>query len=183
VSRKNWTSDNRFETAQNYAAYQEENARGGLAFSSSRFIAIMTPIDEMRLRLAAILQPHLEQYDCDIRLNPTVNEAINSLIVLFDVEPKADSRMHADYDRVLRMKKSMKKFGHDFLGVIGPRDKVSAYARGTYGTLHFFCFENENPEFRDPELTADGLPTVHGPILYNFADLPQVILKFVLAKK
>jgi len=171
--------DRRTQTAQTYAYYQMESARGRLAFSSSSHISVLTPDDQARQHLVELLDSALEAIGCGLRPKATVNEAVNSRVVLFDAEAKSYSRMHADYDQVLRLKKSMKKFGRDFIGAFGPRATARNYRRGTYGTLHYFCYDPNHPKACDEDIPLEGTLTVDGPILHNFADLPEVIRKFV----
>lgn len=172
-------TDEQPDVARAYAEYQADSALGRLAYSSGDIICIMTASRQMREALVALLTPHLDALKCKIEPEPDVNKAVNSIIVIMDVRLKIDARLHGDYDRVLRMKKSMKKFGHDIIGVVGPRDLVSRYPRGTYGTLFFFTFNPENGR-RYEDIPAEGQPTVGGPILYNLADMPKVLLKALL---
>jgi len=167
------------QSALRYASYQAESAKGRLAYTSGSSIAIMTADGRRGARVADLLAPMAEAYGYSVRPTATVNEALNSRVVLFDTDPWSDSRMHADYDRVLRIKKSMKKLGHDFLGAFGPRRLARNYSRGTYGTLHYFCYEGENSNGREEDIPPAGKPTVEGPILYNFADMPAVIETFL----
>ncbi len=168
------------DVAGTYAAYQADSARGRLAYSSGDQICIMTSSRQMRDALIALLQPHLDVLKCVIEPEPTVNKAVNSIIVIMDVRPKIDARLHSEYDRVLRTKKSMKKFGRDVICVVGPRELTSRYQRGTYGTLLFFTFDPENGK-RYEDIPLEGQIVAGGPILHNLADMPKVLLEKLLA--
>ena len=74
-----------------------------------------------------------------------------------------------------RVKKSLGKV-HDITCVIGRREDYRKYPRGTYPNLLFFCVAEGEFDHREPDLPPEGLETIEGPRLYNFADLPSAII-------
>ena len=59
--------------------------------------------------------------------------------------------------------------------MIGRRQEFKKYPRGTYPGLLYFCIREEDLHAREADIPADGLPTVEGPLLFNYADLPQAV--------
>jgi len=142
--------------------------------SSTPVVALITINQNIRVDLEERLRPLLDKPGGRLNANATVDNATDSLFCLFDVTPRADAMMHDKYDKVLRVKKSLGK-NHDVIAVIGPRQNFKKYPRGTYPGLLYFCIKEEDLAHRDPDLPVDGLPTVEGPLLFNYADLPQAI--------
>jgi hypothetical protein len=155
--------------AAGYVA-QQKNAGAG----STPVVALITLNHNVRLDLEERLRPLLEKAGGRLNGNATVDMATDSLFCLFDVTPRSDAMMHDKYDKVLRVKKSLGKT-HDIIAVIGRRQDFKKYPRGTYPGLLFFCVKEEDFAHREPDLTVEGLPTVEGPLLFNYADLPQAI--------
>lgn len=165
------------QKAQTYAQYQKSSATGEMTYSRER-VAIMTISHELRLDLATRLKPiALEEkylYDDDA----DADIGTNSEVVVVDGTPRTHARMHDAYDKVLRIKKSLGK-QHDTFAVIGRREDFKKYPRGTYPLLLYFCIKDGDLENRDPDLTLDGLETIEGPRLYNYADIGAVIKRII----
>lgn len=106
---------------------------------------------------------------------PKVGQAADAQVLIMDVTPVTDARMHSTYDKILRIKKSLGK-KDDLMCVFGPRERHTRYPRGTYPGLLYFCFDADDMDHREPDLDEEGQPTVGGPTLYNFCDMPKVIL-------
>ena len=154
------------------AGYVVQQKNAGAA--STPVVALITLNHNIRLDLEERLRPLLEKAGGRFNGNATVDNATDSLFCLFDVMPRSDAMMHDKYDKVLRVKKSLGKT-HDVIGVIGRRQDYKKYPRGTYPGLLFFCVKEEDLSHRDADLTVEGLPTVEGPLLFNYADLPQAL--------
>lgn len=168
----------RLRQADAYVRLQDMNAKGELAISRP-WVACLSYDGSMRARVAGLLTEAIKQHGYMYLEEPSVIDAVHSAVLLMDVRPKIDSRMHAHYDKVLRIKKSMGKFGKDFLGVIGARRLSPNYPRGTYGEIYMFCHDEDEPEAYDRNLPPDGLKEIGGPILVNFIDMPYVIGKWM----
>jgi len=168
----------RLRQADAYARLQDMSSRGELAYSR-RWVAVLSSDESMRARVAGLLADTLKAKGYAYVAEPTVADAINSSVVLMDVRPKIDAKMHAHYDKMLRIKKSMGKFGKDLLCVIGPRSLAWQYPRGTYGEAYMFCYDEKHPDAYDRAIPPDGKMEIGGPILFNFADLAYVIEKWM----
>jgi len=170
------------QTAQDYAQYQLESSLGRLAYSRKQ-IAFMTCDDAVR----EVVDERLQQVADGTRYaylpQPLMSEAINSAVVVMDVRPRVNARMHRYYDQLIRIKKSTGKFGKDLLCILGPRTATRDYRRGTYGSLYLFVFDPADPDRREPDLPPEGLTDVGGPTLFNFADLPDVLKRWIAEQK
>lgn len=163
------------DTAERYAEFARLTAEGQLSFSQKR-VAVITLSESLRAWLAKRLEQFVGIADYDYNDNPSVDYATNAQIVIMDVTPLVDARLHDKYDKLVRIKKSMGK-KYDVLSVIGERESYPNYPRGTYPSLLYFCIKEDDLEHRDPDLPPQGAATIEGPTLYNFVDLPDVILE------
>ena len=157
--------------------FSRVGARGKGGASHKR-VAVITMSQDLRLYLAKDLKLPIRKMGYDYDDHPSIDKAVGSQVVMMEVLPKADAQLHGSYDKIVRMKKGMNKTD-DVLCMIGLRDNYSRYPRGTYPGLLYFCMKPDEPDYRDPELSLEGLQTIEGPLLYNFADLPGVILSKV----
>jgi hypothetical protein len=160
--------------AQKYVEYQKLSARGGLA-TSGKYVAVMTLNNDLRLFLEQNLEPVVTAKGWDYSDNVSVEGAVSAQVVILDVTPYSDARLHDQYDKILRLKKSMGKSRNDTFCVIGRRDDHKRYPRGTYPSLWFFCIKEDDMMHRDADLPPEGRPTVVGPLLFNFADIVTAI--------
>lgn len=163
-----------------YVELQKQGARGALAFSQQRVVVITLNedlLDFLFKRLKGPVEAKGYEYDDD----SSMDLAINSQIIILDVTPKVDARLHGKYDSLVRMKKSLGK-KEDVTCVIGWREHYKKYPRGTYPGLLYFCIEGDNFDHREPDLPPEGTDTIEGPRLYNFADITEAILAFIAAQ-
>jgi len=119
----------------------------------------------------------------DYLAQASLNQGVNSAVVIMDIRPRVNARMHRDYDKLVRIKKSMGKFGKDLLSVLGPRVALRDYRRGTYGNLYLFVFDADEPDRREGDISPEGLVDVGGPTLFNFADISAVLKSWIGAQK
>ena len=150
----------------------------GKGGASHKRVSVITLSQNLRLYLAQDLKLAVQELGYDYNDQPSVDKATGSQIVIMEVTPKANAQLHNTYDKIVRMKKSMNKT-HDVLCMIGLRDNYSNYRRGTYPGLLYFCLDPNDPDHRDPDLSLEGHLTVEGPTLFNFADMPGVILRTI----
>jgi len=150
--------------------FSGSGARGRGAASRHR-VSVIVLLKEVRQYLAENLKPVVEAEGYDYDDSPSFSTAIGSRFVIMDASPDSDAKLHARYDKLVRMKKSMGKF-HDVLCVIAPRENVKKYPRGTYPGLLFFCLNGADLNHREPDLPPEGMETVIGPRLHNLCDLP-----------
>ncbi len=164
--------------AAEYAQIQQHNAKGSFA-SSKQNIACMSCDEKMQVDLIKKLTEwtRAEGYFC-LR-DPSVEDAIESEVVIMDVRPWVDSRMHSYYDKVVRVKKSLGKFNRDFLCIVGPRSVARRYSRGTYGTLYLFELPDEDRGLDADDIPPEGLETVQGPIIFRYEDIGEVIYRLL----
>lgn len=108
--------------------------------------------------------------------NPQLQGALRCSVLVMDVRPLVDARMHHQYDQVLRVKKSQGK-GGDMLCVVGPREKYVEYPRGTYPKLLYFVIENDDFEHHEPDLPEEGHCTMEGPTLLNLSSAVTIVRK------
>lgn len=162
------------QARQNMVAASYVMQQKGAGAASTATVALITLNHNIRMDLEERLRPLLDKAGGRLNGNATIDNATDALFCLFDVTPRADAMMHDKYDKVLRVKKSLGKT-QDTIAVIGLRQNFKKYPRGTYPGLLFFCIKEDDFAHREPDLTADGLPTVEGPVLFNYADLPEVI--------
>ncbi|HRU05870.1 MAG TPA: hypothetical protein P5137_08855 [Candidatus Brocadiia bacterium] len=141
-----------------------------------RMIAVFTLDDAFKNFMAATLKPLTQPDDCEYFDNPPLDVAIKCQIIVFDISPEVDAKMHHRYDQILRVKKSMSKMD-DILAVVGPRAKYVAYPRGTYPKLRYFCVENSDYTQLSAGLPKGGQETQEGPTLHNLADLKDIAAK------
>jgi len=163
--------------AYEYANIQSAAASGALS-KSARIVVVITLSEELKDYLAERLEPVVRAADYAYNTKPKMGEATDASFLIMDVTPATDARMHSQYDKIVRMKKSLQKKG-DVLCVFGPREKHKRYPRGTYPGLLYFCFESTDPDYPEPDLTVEGQETVGGPTLYNFCDMPEVIGRLI----
>ena len=159
--------------------FSRVGARGKGGASHKR-VAVITMSQDLRLYLAKDLKLPIRKMGYDYDDHPSIDKAVGSQVVMMEVLPKADAQLHSKYDRIVRVKKAMKKTD-DVLCMVGLRDNYTRYPRGTYPGVLYFCITPADFEYRHPDLTLEGLLTVEGPCLFNFADLPAVILAKVKA--
>ena len=170
------------DSATRYARLQRANSKGLLA-RSRRHMAMMTCEAKLRVYVQKQLVPVAEERDYAFFAKPSMDQCINSSIVVMDGRPIINARMHSHYDKLVRIKKSMGKFGKDLLCVIGPRELLRDYSRGTYGMLYYFALDEQNPTERDPKIDVKGQPNPGLPILFNFADMAVVIDRWIAERK
>lgn len=160
-----------------YLQQQNKQARGKRA-ASQRRLSVITKSHELGLHFSTHLKPAVESAGFIYDDHPTSSSATGSQIIILDVRPKADAQMHNKYDKILRVKKSMGKV-HDIICMFGPRESYKKFRRGTYPNLSWFCLDESDLNARESDLTEDGLETIEGPTLYNFADMPAVITRHI----
>ena len=160
--------------AAEYAQLQQANAKGAFA-QSKKLVACMTCDDEMRADVIKRLTESIRSDGYMCLLDPSVEEAIQSEVLIMDVRPKIDARMHSKYDKVVRVKKSLGKFGRDLLCIIGPRSAAKRYSRGTYGDLYMFELPDEETGETADDIPEGGIDTVQGPKIFNYEDIGEVI--------
>lgn len=170
------------DSATRYARLQNANSRGLLARSRPH-VSMMTCESKLRTYVERTLVEPLAKVDYAFFARPSMDRCINSSVVIMDGRPLVNSRMHSYYDKMVRIKKSMGKFGKDMLCVIGPRETMVDYSRGTYGTLYYFVLNEADPAERDPKIPPTGQPNPGLPVLFNFADMPDVILRWIRERK
>ena len=168
--------------AHSYAQYQVHSSKGQLAYSKKQ-VALLTVGDDMRRFLRTPLTSVSKAHGYTFLLDASTADAINSLIVIMDGRPEVIGRMHREYNKIVRIKKSMGKFGRDLLCAVGPRDAAREYRTGTYGKLLLFCYDPEAIGRRDPAIPPEGLPGMGGPTLFNLADMPEVLGRWMAEHK
>ena len=157
-----------------YVRFQEASSNGRLA-PSRRQVAFLTTDAQMRELVESRLRPALAGTDVAYLGEPTTDAALNSIVVILDARPNVRPRLQQEYNKVLRVKKSLGKFGKDLLCVIGPRSVARDYSRGTYGQLRLFSYKEGDPDAREPDIPPEGLPSIEGPITFAFSDIGRVI--------
>ena len=141
---------------------------------SDRRVAVICGSEEIRTDLAQRLKGRVEAAGYEYEDHPSAPVATGSEVVIVDGTPRTHAKLHAEYNKILRIKKSMGK-QDDMYCVIGERKDYSKYPRGTYPSLRYFCVTEGDLLSREADLPAEGLETIEGPRLYNYADLPDVI--------
>ena len=158
--------------ALRYTAYQKASSKG--AFRQSRKLVVFISLDDdLRKEVCERLKPVLEPIEYEYLDLAKAAEAIDSRVLITDVRPKSDARLHHKYDTIIRTKKSRKKY--DVICAIGRREDHKKFERGTYPGLLYFCYDEENPGRTWDDLPSKGQMTVIGPTLYNYTDIAQVI--------
>ena len=152
----------------------KKHVRFGIRPASRRMVSIITMLDDLRQYLAERLQPAVENTGYEYEDHPDLSTAIESRIVVLEALPQTDAKLHARYDKLLRMKKAMGKT-QDVLCVVSLREHYKKYPRGTYMNLQYFCINPDDLDHREPDLTPAGLETIEGPTLYNLCDIGVVI--------
>lgn len=160
--------------AQKYVQYQKASVQGDLSSSHKRVI-VMTLDKDVRMYLAERLYPVVHAKGWSYSDQASAEAAVSAQVVILDVTPYSDARLHDQYDKILRLKKSMGKSRNDTFCVIGHRTDHKRYPRGTYPNLWFFCMKDGDLMSRDADLPPDGTPTVVGPLLFNFADIVTAV--------
>ncbi|GEM_PF-2076292 len=160
--------------AQKYVEYQKMSVHGELAASRKR-VVVMTLNNDLRLFLEQNLRPVVKAQGWEYTDHSSADGAVAAQVVVLDVNPFSDARLHDQYDKILRLKKSMGKSRNDTFCMIGRREDHKRYPRGTYPNLWFFCMKEGDLMSRDVDLPVDGTPTVVGPLLFNFADIVMAI--------
>ncbi len=159
--------------AARYVEYQKQSIKGKLV-ASHRQVSVVTPTEGLRLHLAELLKPVVEELQYIYKDRPSLYEAAGSQILIVDGTPTADARLHTKYDKIICLKKSMGKV-YDVLCVIGRRQDYKKYPRGTYPNVLYFCIKEDDLNHRDPDLPPEGTDTIAGPRLYNLPDLPTAL--------
>jgi len=159
--------------AARHAGIQDAAVRGELA-RSQNLVVVLTLNDEFLAWLDENLKPVVEKAGFGYLTRPKFGEVTDARVLIMDVTPKTDARLHSQYDKIVRIKKSLRKTS-DILCVFGPREHYKRYPRGTYPKLMYFCIEETDLLYPEPDLTPEGSETLEGPTLYNFPDLPEVI--------
>lgn len=160
--------------AAEYAQIQQNSAKGNFA-TSKKNIACMSCDEKMQVDLIKRLTESTRSDGYFCLRDPSVEEAIESEVVIMDVRPWVDSRMHSKYDKVVRVKKSLGKFNRDLLCIVGPRSVAKRYSRGTYGTLYLFELPDEDSGLDNDDIPSEGLETVQGPVIFRYEDIGEVI--------
>ena len=153
--------------------FEKRKALGSHA-ASKRAVAVITMLNEVRQYMAEHLQPFVEEAGYEYEDHPSINRVIESRIVVLEALPQTDAKLHAKYDKLLRMKKAMGKT-HDVLCLIALRGNFKKYPRGTYPQLQYFCVKPDDLGHREPDLPPEGMETIEGPTLYNLCDIGAVI--------
>lgn len=159
-------------------AQQKAKRKGRLAASRKR-VAVITPSNELRVVLEERLKPDVEEEGYEYEDHPSFEVATGSQVLIADGRPEADAKLHAKYDKVLRVKKSMGKV-LDVMCVLGRREDYKKYPRGTYPNLLYFCVKEGDLDHREEDIPLEGLPTIEGPHLHNFADLTEVVVRKIV---
>ena len=161
------------EVAKRYAAYQDASVKGELT-RGQKTIVMLTLREDLREHVSNMLLPLSREAGYSYLTKPKLSHAADALILIMDVTPETDARLHSQYDKIIRIKKSLGR-KEDTLCVLGPRRRHDRYPRGTYPGLLFFCLKVDDLEHREPDLPIEGKEVPGGPTLYNFADLATVI--------
>jgi hypothetical protein len=147
---------------------------GSLLTPGQCAVVVLTLSESVRAWMDERLMPVVKAEGFSYHTRPKMGEATEAAFVVMDVTPETDARLHNQYDRILRIKKSLRRKDDTFC-VFGPRAQYRKYPRGTYPGLLYFCMEPTDLDYPEPDLTADGLPTIEGPTLFSFRDMPQVL--------
>lgn len=139
-------------------------------------VGVMSADREFLVRMRTLLRTLTDGDRFQYVENPRLQGALKCSVLVMDVRPEVDARMHSSYDQVLRIKKGQGK-GDDMLCVVGPRAKYVEYPRGTYPKLLYVVVENDNFEHAEPDLPEEGQGTMEGPTLLNLASLPGLVKK------
>jgi len=142
--------------------------------ASRKAVALISPSHEIRRFLAERLKPAVEALGFEYIDEPDFDDAVGAMVIILDGQPATDARLHSRYDKILRIKKAMRK-ADDIICVFGPREFYRKYPRGTYSKVLYFCLEKGGPDARHPDLSPAGRETIEGPTLFNFADLPVTL--------
>ena len=142
--------------------------------ASRKLVCLVTLSHEARLHFGNTLQPAVEAKGYRYDDEPNLERAVNAQIVVLDVRPEVDAKLHTKYDKILRLKKSMGKVD-DITCAYGPREIYKKYPRGTYPKMFYFCTNDDGLEHREPDLPATGEETIEGPTLYSIADMTFAI--------
>lgn len=142
--------------------------------ASSRRVALITMLNELRLHCEEKLKPVVEAAGYVYDDHPSIETGTGSRIVIMEALPATDAKLHTKYDQIVRIKKSMGKT-NDVLCIVAQRENFKKYPRGTYPGLLYFCLQPDDYDHRDPDLPPEGLKTIEGPLLFNFADMPAAI--------
>lgn len=141
---------------------------------SDRRVAVICGSEEIRSDLAERLKPRVEAAEYEYEDHPSAAVATGSEVVIVDGTPRTHAKLHHEYNKILRIKKSMGK-RDDLYCVIGLRKDYRAYPRGTYPNLQYFCVTEGKLAAKEADLPPEGLETIEGPRLYNYADIVDVI--------
>jgi len=138
--------------ADKYAEFESGHARGQHG-ASSRRVAVITLLNELRAHLQEVLKPVVEAGGYTYEDHPSLDQATGSRIVIMEALPLSDAKLHTRYDQVVRIKKGMTK-SRDVLCILAPREKFKRYPRGTYPGLLYFCIKPDDYDHRDPDLST-----------------------------
>jgi hypothetical protein len=155
---------------------------GWSAGRSIQRVALILGSEELRTVLREQLRPVVIAEEYEYEDHPSAPVATASEIVIVDGTPRTHARLSAEYNKILRIKKSLGK-RDDLYCVIGQRKDYRKYPRGTYPNLHYFCVSEGNLDHREPDLPPTGLETIEGPRLFNFADLAPFVGGWIKERK
>ena len=163
-------------------APKAKKGSGWSAGLSDRRVALILGSQELRLDLRERLRPLVVAEDYEFDDHPSAPVATSSEVVIVDGTPRTHAKLSAEYNKILRIKKSMGK-KDDLYCVIGERKDYRKYPRGTYPNLQYFCVAERDILKREPDLPPNGLDTIEGPRLYNYADIPDFIIGWIKERK
>lgn len=141
-----------------------------------RKVGVFTLRDEVASFLSKELRPLTAPDDCDYVESPPLDEALRCQVLVFDVAPEVDIKLHATYDQIVRIKKSQGKFG-DLLCAIGPSKKYVEYPRGTYPGIQYFPLDDLDFYKKRDDLPPGGKQTLEGPNLRRLSELHELVAK------
>lgn len=139
-----------------------------------RRIGVFTLNEDFRFFMNRNIRPLAKPKDCEYLENPPLDAALRCQVVIFDVHPKVDIKLHPKYDQIVRVKKSINRMG-DLTCAVGPREKYVEYTRGTYPGLQYFPVEDYDFENEPEDLPPGGEATLEGPTLRRVSELKDVV--------
>jgi hypothetical protein len=161
--------------AEIIAAAGQRSPAGRIRPAGRQLVVFLSCDKEMKERMEDLLKPVSWAAGYTYVANPQTEDAISSTVVVMDVRPHIDAKMHAQYDQVLRIKKYKGRFGKDLLCVVGPASGIANYSRGTYGELYFFVYDASKADQPQSSVVPEGVPVIGGPRVFDFADIAEVL--------
>jgi len=148
----------------------------GKAPEARKSVVVITTSHEIRLYLVEHLKPAIEALRYEYNEHPNLDAAVSAGVLLLDVRPEVDARVHQRYEQILVAKKSLRR-NDDIIALFGPRSRHTNYPRGSYPPVLYFCVPPLGLEdrARERDLPPTGLETMEGPRLFNFNDVVPAV--------